>query len=168
MIMNREKMLKRFNAKYSVDAKTGCWLWTASIGAPKGKDGYGQFTLYLDDGTRKGGAHKAAWLFFRGEIPKGKWVLHKCDVRRCCNPDHLYIGDVKDNVRDAIERGRFVMPPHKTGESHGQSKLTEKEVIEIRKLYETGNFTQRELARKFGVTQPLIGGITRRDIWKLI
>ena len=91
---------ERFNRQIRVDRKTGCWIWT---GAKNG--GYG----VLGRGKKKEGlvrAHRAAWELFRGPIPTGCWVLHRCDVRACCNPDHLFLGDAEANSKDMAKKGR--------------------------------------------------------------
>lgn len=75
-----------------------CWVWTAS----KFNSGYGKITF----NERQMGAHRASWLVFRGDIPAGICVLHKCDNRPCVNPDHLFLGTNLDNVRDKQAKGR--------------------------------------------------------------
>lgn len=63
-------------------------------------------------GPRRSGmvfaAHRISWEIHRGNIPKGMYVLHKCDVPGCVNPDHLYLGTQSENMRDAYHRGRKV------------------------------------------------------------
>lgn len=83
--------------KWIPEPNSGCWLWIASVN----NDGYGFFGM----GGRTMSAHRASWILHRGAIPKGKYVLHKCDVRQCVNPDHLYLGTQFDNMRDASIRG---------------------------------------------------------------
>jgi hypothetical protein len=78
---------------------TGCWLWTKA----KTTDGYGQKHI---DGKLEY-AHRLSWKLHRGEIPAGLFVLHKCDVRNCINPEHLFLGSCKDNVLDARAKGRL-------------------------------------------------------------
>lgn len=90
---------QRFLAK--VKKSTKCWEWTAS----KDGFGYGMFSLY---GKRQG-AHRASWQIFKGQIPKKMYVLHKCDNPSCVRPGHLFIGTQKENVKDAVSKGR-----HKT------------------------------------------------------
>jgi len=78
---------------------SGCWEWRGKVG----HNGYG----LLEQSGRNWRAHRFAYTLAKGEIPEGKMVLHSCDNRVCCNPDHLRIGTAKDNWRDAIERERL-------------------------------------------------------------
>lgn len=78
--------------------KNGCWQWQESLVAR----GYGRYWM----NGRCVTAHRAAYVLLKGDIPMGKSVLHTCDNRGCMNPDHLYLGDHKDNMDDCIRRGR--------------------------------------------------------------
>ncbi len=78
---------------------TGCWEFSGR----RNKDGYGTFRYTEPNGL----AHRASWLSFKGQIPDGNYVLHKCDNYCCFNPDHLFLGTQKDNVQDCISKGRF-------------------------------------------------------------
>lgn len=91
--------LERFEQKVSPEPNSGCWLW---IGAYT-DDGYGQLG-FRGHNTR---AHRAAWILYRGEIPNLLCVLHKCDMRCCVNPDHLWLGDDMDNAQDKMRKGRW-------------------------------------------------------------
>lgn len=82
----------RFLLRCKLDA-SGCWLWTGATTGP----GYGK-TTGVD-------AHRAAYTIFKGAIPKGKYVLHRCDIKLCVNPDHLWAGTQKENVLDAKAKG---------------------------------------------------------------
>ena len=75
----------------------GCQEWPGRVD----KGGYGAFARY---GQR--GAHRVAYFIEHGSIPSGKLVLHRCDNPPCCNPQHLYLGEAKDNSRDRTERMR--------------------------------------------------------------
>lgn len=76
-----------------------CWLWTAAID----RYGYGQFQF---EGSMKG-AHRVSWRLFRGCIPAGMLVCHKCDITCCVNPEHLFTGTQVDNINDALLKGRL-------------------------------------------------------------
>lgn len=86
----------RFAAKVARGA--GCWLWQGRPGA----DGYGQFRVGV--GTTK--AHRFSYELHKGPVPPGLHVLHKCDVRLCVNPEHLFLGTALTNMRDMIAKGR--------------------------------------------------------------
>ncbi len=137
-----------------------CWLWS---GKPS-STGYGVFCI---QGKIKR-AHRVAYELAYGPIPKGSGyhgmcVCHKCDNRMCVNPNHLFLGSHETNVSDMVHKKR-----HKwfEGENHGMAILTTADVLEIRKLYATGNFTQKELSLKYGRYQSLISAIILRKNWK--
>lgn len=125
----------RFLSKVLITDK--CWLWQAQ----RQYSGYGRF--YING--KQDGAHRASWMIFKGRIPKGKFVLHKCDVKPCVNPHHLWIGTPLENTQDMMRKGRGAI-----GEKQGRSKLTALSVIEIRKL--KGLFSSSELSKRFHVT----------------
>src|SRR5690348_11100206 len=121
-----------FNRIYSSNSEF--WLWRGGIDR-------------LGYGTTKGKhpkAHRLAWELFNGPIPDGMNVLHKCDVRNCVNPDHLFIGTQLDNMRDMVSKGRW-RPSGVMGESHGNSKLSEADVTEMRRLRNCDHLAYREI-----------------------
>lgn len=77
---------------------SGCWLWTGALG----QRGYGD----VQNGGRHTTAHRLLFERANGPIPAGMHVLHKCDVRPCCNPDHLFLGTNRDNIIDSMKKGR--------------------------------------------------------------
>jgi hypothetical protein len=145
-----EILPKRFIKK--INFTDTCWLWTAS----KYPGGYGSFRF--DGKTYQ--THRFLWTFLRGEIPDGLCVLHKCDVRACIKPDHLFLGTRKDNVYDMMTKGRGVQLK---GEHHGMSRLTDGQADAIRKMYVRGNkeFSQLKIAEIYGVDRSVIGKIVR-------
>lgn len=82
-----------------VNKATGCWLWMGYL-SPQG---YGVFKL----GESRCRAHRYAWILTHGDIPEGRLVCHHCDNPTCVNPSHLFLGSHKDNIRDAISKGRM-------------------------------------------------------------
>ena|ERR1700744_5862337 len=88
----------RFLHYVTENEKTGCLEWT---GVRYKRGGYGQFFWGTTGGKEKiMRASRAAWILFRGEIPEGGNILHKCNNPPCCNVEHLYVGSHRDNARD--------------------------------------------------------------------
>ena len=81
---------------------SGCWLWTRCVIG----FGYGQLRLPVKDGGRRILAHRYAYELYISSIPNGLQVLHKCDVPRCVNPEHLFLGTTRDNMNDMITKNR--------------------------------------------------------------
>lgn len=95
-------------SRVKVCAQTGCWLWLRG----KHTFGYGLIGAYKDGGARTSeGAHRASYRIFKGEIPAGMNVCHRCDTPACINPEHLFLGTAMDNVRDCIAKGRKASVP---------------------------------------------------------
>lgn len=150
-----------------------CWIWTGT----KNKGGYGQFG---SDGKIVS-VHRYVWKYFNGGILNGLFVLHKCDVRNCVNPDHLFLGTAKDNAVDKVSKGRGAKGKRSgrhthpesvpRGENHSNSKLTQIQVDEIRNYYRKGKrggdkgYSQTVLAKRYSVSQQQIGKIVNRKSW---
>lgn len=132
------------------EPNSGCLLWTAT-GTP---DGYGGIRV----GHRMVGAHRAAWTVAFGAIPDELHVLHKCDVRACINPAHLFLGTNADNVADRERKGRRVAP---RGIESGLSKLNEAAVLTIR----ADRRRQTDIARDHGIGQSHVSAIKRGLVW---
>lgn len=89
------RVVERFWKK--VVKSEGCWLWNGGVYDAADEPTYGSF--------QGKNAHRFSWELHNGTIPPGLFVLHKCDVKPCVRPDHLYLGTRKDNARDFNERG---------------------------------------------------------------
>lgn len=85
-------------ARIKVDER-GCWLWQKFV-MPE-PNAYGQIYALGKDQR----VHRVAYLLWKGPIPEGKVVCHSCDVKHCCNPDHLWLGTISDNKQDEIKKG---------------------------------------------------------------
>ena len=96
---------------------------------------------------------------------RGLFACHRCDNPSCVNPDHLYAGTHQDNMDDKGRRGRY---PNNAGEANPFHKLTDADVAQVRTMYATGAFTQRELARHFRISQSHVGRIVRGESWEHI
>lgn len=134
---------------------SGCWIWCGWCDA----NGYGKNNASKWCPERL--AHRMAYWIFKGPIPSGMSVLHTCDVRACCNPDHLFLGTQDANMKDMIAKGRRASFK---GSKHGQSKLTERDVIEIRRLRALGA-SSTELAPRFGVSPRTVRDAASGRMW---
>lgn len=148
-------LLQRFEKKYIPEPNSGCWLWLGTIN----NAGYGR--LRYDKSKSLGSAHRIAWELFRGPIPDGLLALHRCDNSYCVNPDHLFIGDYKANVRDSKQKGRRAKW---VGKLNNSVKLSESDVLKIRTR--TGRLI--DVAKEFGVCVTTISNIRRRINWSHI
>lgn len=139
----------------------GCWDWKGS----KDKGGYGVMSVRRQLGSDR--AHRASWIIHKGKIPKGMCVCHFCDNPICTNPDHLWLGNHKENNDDKIRKCREakLKPPHKIGSENGTSKLNEEQVKEIKKLIENGS-TSRYIGFMYGVSKTTILRIRNNKNWK--
>lgn len=136
--------------------ENGCILWKGSK-LPKG---YG----CIGGGKGRGilRASRVSYEIHKGPIPEGLHVLHTCDNPPCVNPEHLYVGTQLDNSKDAMKRNRLRPSP---GEKNGFSKLTNKDVFKIRKLYKEG-MKPKEIVKLFNVGKPCIESIVYKRSWK--
>jgi hypothetical protein len=123
-------------AKLSAPQPDGCILYTGEAFYNKwrrGKDLYGRIKINGKNLL----AHRVAWTIKNGPIPDGLFVLHKCDVRRCINTEHLFLGTQKDNMQDCSRKGRARRNPVR-GEDVPTAKLKSEQVFDIRKKYAEG------------------------------
>lgn len=163
--MSAKQTAESFWAKVNGDRsqRNGCWEWQGCCNST----GYGTVSWH---GTHYTAHRVAAWLFGivdSPEAPKNKraktHVLHKCDNRKCCNPNHFFLGNYADNQVDAYVKNRKSQPK---GEKHTNAKLSNKQATQIRKLYKKG-MTQIVLANKFKVSQRVISLVVREESYKL-
>jgi DNA-binding transcriptional regulator YiaG len=145
-----------------VKKSKGCWEWQGALNST----GYGSVAW----GGHVYTAHRvAAWLSGLVKHPSRPThaselthVLHKCDNRKCCNPEHFFLGAYKDNQLDAYKKKRRVQP---RGGAHVNAKLTKKQATEIRRVYKVYGLSQQTLANRYGVSQAAISLIIRKKTY---
>lgn len=153
--MERPDYFDRFWTKVNIPYGDGCWEWNAN----KAK-GYGKIKI----NGKMIAAHRLSYEYFYGvEVPKDMVVMHKCDNEPCVRPDHLEMGTIGDNTRDADQKGRR---NHTFGIKDGNAKLTEEIVLDIRNKYASGQATQKELAAFYGLNKGHVWEVVHRYWWK--
>lgn len=156
-------IVKRIMEKVEIIPLAGCWIFTGAVNDA----GYGMVGL----GGRKDGvdrAHRVNYRHFVGAIPCGFVVCHRCDVRSCCNPHHLFVGTHGDNHADMMAKKRDSKPPrnlHDRGEYRYNSRLTDEKVIEIRAAFDSGVSVYR-LAKVHEYSYGAMYRVCNRKMWK--
>lgn len=173
-----EKQASKFWSR--VDKQDGCWEWQGYIR----KNGYGAFNPV--GSTSPILSHRLAYMLSIGPIPDGLVICHHCDNRRCCRPDHLFVGTRAENNHDMQRKGRcasgdnnglrrhpernpmFLYPEKAAmmrGENNGNSKLSWPQVEAIRKQFSEGR-TKIAIAREFSVSHRTVRSIIGGETWK--
>lgn len=153
----KKKDKKLMFEKYIMpEPNTGCWIWTGAVD----NNNYGRFGV-------NGKAHRISYELYNGKINDGLLVCHKCDVRQCVNPDHLFLGTQYDNMRDMIIKGRKNYNTGKLGSLNNCSVLNEGQVVEIKELIKIG-YKNKDIAVKYKVAPNTISNIKIGNTWKHI
>jgi len=150
--------VKRFWSK--VDRTNDCWLWT---GGRKNRGGYGGFYVRSKDNTVN--CYKIAFClehkFDLDEIPEGIVIRHLCNNPVCVRPSHLALGTHKDNSKDMVLAGNSV-----AGVRNNRAKMSRDKVIEIRRMWSTGDFTKTDLADMFDIAGATVWQIVTNRTWR--
>lgn len=150
--MDLSKLGPRIEGRYVV-SESGCWNWTGAMSSR----GYGR----LRHADRSLGAHRVSYAYRFGEIPDGLFVCHKCDNRRCINPDHLFLGTNAENMADCARKGR-ASGLRNIGENNGRAVLSIDDVRAIlasKEIYPI-------LGARYGVSRSTIAMIKTGRIWR--
>jgi hypothetical protein len=132
-----------------------CWPWQGGL-----VDGYGA-------GTFRCRRYRVSRVVLEEKIGRnlasGEQALHRCDFRACCNPEHLFLGNNLDNMRDKCAKGRHsFIPPKLRGEAHGRAKLTEGDV---RRIWADRHLGSTLLGKRHGVSKSVIHKILTGENW---
>jgi hypothetical protein len=147
-IPEAEELAARLWANVQQDGE--CWLWQGT----KRNGQHGSMSVH----DAPVYVHRISYEVHVGPIPKGLNVCHRCDRPACVNPDHLFLGTQADNVADMETKGR-ARKRGATGERNPNARLTDAEVLELRRLAASGA-SQRSVARRFSCTQA--------TVWRII
>ena len=147
--MSRKATPETFWARVDRADPSGCWLWTGK----QERHGYGRVRWH----GRWWLPHRLAWWLTHGDTDATLDVCHTCDVPLCCNPAHLWLGTAKENIADALRKGRMAI-----GARHPRAKLTWEDVAAIRASSETC----RQLGRRYGVNPATIVRVRTGERWQ--
>lgn len=140
-----------------VQKSGGCWIWRG----PFMKNGYGSIGMGGREGRREY-AHRLSWILANGPIVDGLYVLHRCDVKACVRPDHLFLGTHADNMRDKALKGLAVVA---SCENSPNAKFTNAQVLAIRQRAAEGAM-YKTLALQHRVHPSVISRIVNRKTWR--
>lgn len=145
-IVENRRLMEKYAANVSVDdsissehVNTPCWPWTGKLAK-----GYGMLGVPGESKGIRVQAHRISWAAEHGYVPR-LFICHRCDNSRCVNPDHLFPGSPRDNVADMVYKSRQAK-----GSRNNLHKLTESEVIDMRKLRSSGK-TYKAIGALYGV-----------------
>ena len=144
---------KKLLLKSHIITDTGCWNWT------KGRNSRGRATVKIKGSMQY--VSRVSYLIFNMKAIGDFYVLHKCDNPACINPDHLWLGDQFDNMRDMVSKGRNA---DNSGESNPFSKLSEKDIDGIKSMVQSGH-TLAATALKYGISYPHVSRIIKKVAW---
>lgn len=136
---------------------SGCWVWLST----KNTQGYGRFAIRVGPHKQRWySAHRLVWEWEHGEEPE-LCVLHRCDNPSCVNPQHLFLGTHKDNARDRDRKGRRRSPK---GALNGMAKVTEADVLDIRRRYAPS--VAAGMAARYGLSVAHLQRIAAGASWR--
>jgi hypothetical protein len=150
-VLKRPTTEERFFSRINKNTGTDCWEWLGSFFAT----GYGQF--WFNEKNMK--AHRFSYELHKGPIPDGMCILHFCDNRKCCNPDHLSLGSRAENNKDRDNKNRQAK-----GSMVNTAKLTEEQIKEIRNKLKLG-MKQKEIAKEYDINKSHIFRIKNGISW---
>lgn len=161
-VYTRKTALEKLEQYLEPGEPNDCWEWPGT----RNQQGYG----IIDERGKKYRASRLMYERHKGPIPDGLLVCHTCDNPPCCNPLHLFLGTHKDNMQDAVRKGRLCtgerakLRDRCRGEDHGMARLTESDVRAIRAARSAGH-TVTGIARDWGISLGAASLIVNRKRW---
>jgi hypothetical protein len=141
-------------ANIKIDGITGCWIWQGCLENNRPLVKVKQKTTYV---------YRLVWELINGEIPKGMNVCHHCDNPPCVNPAHLFVGTQRDNLQDAVKKGRTKTCGN-INPNCNLSILTIPQVLQIKDYLDGGN-SIKDIAEEFNVSPDTIAHIKHGRRW---
>lgn len=155
MVLDKQDLFKE--KIFVVPNPGGHWIW----GGDSRDDGYGYFEMNHDNEHTRINAHRASYIIFKDPtLDEDMVIIHTCDLRACVNPAHLAEGSQHANMTDMAQKGRSA-----DGEDSGQAKMTEEQVLDLRRRYSAGEGL-RDLAKEFGIAPSTASYIVNLKTWQ--
>lgn len=155
------KLEQSFLQKTQIKSANECWPWIAST------DQHGYGVMWNPVIKKRSRSTRVILYLYKGLAFDSKLIAcHACDNPNCVNPGHIFVGTMKDNSQDMINKGRYNPSNKPKGSCHFASKLTESQVREIRELYATNKHTYKTLAKIYKIDKTVIGKIIKKIAWK--
>jgi hypothetical protein len=146
----------RMWAQIDKNGPNGCWIWTGMVNS------WGYGAMNLGNGRRMAAVHRVIYQRHIGkELPASAFCLHRCDTPRCVNPEHIFLGDHAENMADMVRKDR-----HTRGARNHTARLTDAQVIEIRRSYSGAWGEITRLAEVYGVSEAAMRAVIRGASWK--
>ena len=155
--MIKKSAIEKLMENIEIIPEAGCWIYQGALN----NGGYGQISV----NSKNQLAHRFSYSHFNGGIPDGLFVLHRCDVRACCNPHHLFAGTHQENMDDMISKGRNKLPPALTEERRVLKAIARQE--EIKQKIKENEIYHRYVIADISLADEIVDRASPDDLKKL-